>query len=163
MGLLFDYVRRIGEPAAHAEEGPDGESELRFTTPWTFFRDSAQLPAIKPPWGRMTAIDMKTGDTLWVKLIGDEQSLAERGVPQTGQKYLRGGPVVTAGGLVFMAGTLDRSIRAFDAATGELLWTGELPFNSLAIPAIYELNGRQFIAICAKASGDAVVTFALKE
>jgi quinoprotein glucose dehydrogenase len=167
MGLLFDYVRRIGEPAAHAEEGPDGESELRFTTPWTFFRDSAQLPAIKPPWGRMTAIDMKTGDTLWVKLIGDEQSLAERGVPQTGQKYLRGGPVVTAGGLVFIAATADEKIRAFDQETGEILWEGDLPASGFATPATYSINGRQYLVIACgggrvrRPSSDVYVAFAL--
>ena len=61
-------------------------------------------------------------------------------VPPTGHKYLRGGPVVTAGGLVFMAGTQDRSLRAFDKRTGALLWTGRLPFDSVAIPAIYEVR-----------------------
>jgi quinoprotein glucose dehydrogenase len=168
--LLADYVRRIEEPAAQAEDGPaaDEEGELRFTTPWTFFRDSAELPAIKPPWGRMTAIDLKTGNTVWQRLIGDEKSLVDRGLPSTGHKYLRGGPVVTAGGLIFMAGAQDRRIRAFDKKTGQLLWTGELPFDSVAIPAIYEVGGKQFVAICAMADrggdpGDAVVAFALPD
>ena len=122
--LLADYVRRIREPAAQEPDAVNPTDELRFTTPWTFFRDSAQLPAIKPPWGRLTAIDMNTGKTSWVKLIGEEKTLTERGVPQTGHKYLRGGPVVTAGGLIFMAGAQDRSMRAFDKRTGALLWTG---------------------------------------
>jgi quinoprotein glucose dehydrogenase len=116
----------------------------------------------------MTAIDMNTGKTKWVKLIGEEKRLRERGIPQTGHKYLRGGPVVTAGGLIFMAGTQDRSLRAFDKRTGELLWTGELPFDSVAIPAIYEVKGKQFVAITAMADrggnpGDAVVAFALPD
>jgi quinoprotein glucose dehydrogenase len=170
IGLVADYVRRIGDPAARAaaaaERPVDEGGPLRFSTPWTFFRDSAQLPAIRPPWGRLTAIDMNTGKTVWVKLVGEEKSLAERGLAQTGHKYLRGGPVVTAGGLIFMAGGQDRSLRAYDKQTGELLWTGELPFDSVAIPAIYEVNGRQFVAITAMADrghnpGDAVVAFAL--
>jgi quinoprotein glucose dehydrogenase len=170
--LVSDYVRRIREPAAQAPDvvseagGAAGEGELRFTTPWTFFRDSAQLPAIKPPWGRLIAIDMKTGRTVWQKLVGEEEAIARRGLPPTGHKYLKGGPVVTAGGLVFMAGTLDRSLRAFDKRTGALLWTGELPHDSVAIPAIYEVAGKQFVAITAMADragkhGDAVVAFAL--
>jgi quinoprotein glucose dehydrogenase len=114
----------------------------------------------------MSAIDMSTGKTAWMKLVGDEETLEARGVPQTGHKYLRGGPVVTAGGLVFMAGTQDRRLRAFDKRTGALLWTGKLPFDSVAIPAIYEVGGKQFVAITAMADhgddpGDAVVAFAL--
>ena len=142
--------------------------DLRLIAPWTFFQDSAKLPVIKPPWGRMTAIDLHTGKTAWMKLIGHEKILADRGIPPTGHKYLRGGPVVTAGGLVFMAGTQDRSLRAFDKRTGALLWTGTLPFDSMAIPAIYEVRGKQFIALTAMADqgpnpGDAVVAFALPD
>jgi quinoprotein glucose dehydrogenase len=139
---------------------------LQLMAPWTFFQDSAKLPVIKPPWGRMVAIDMNTGKTAWVKLVGDEKSVTARGLPPTGHKYLRGGPVVTAGGLVFMAGTQDRSLRAFDARTGDLLWTGTLPFDAIGMPAIYEVNGRQFIVVSATGDrggnpGDAVVAFAL--
>jgi quinoprotein glucose dehydrogenase len=178
ISALAEYVRRIRTPEAQAPDAPppaaaappaDGTSvkqELRFSTPWTFFRDSAQLPAIKPPWGRLTAIDMKTGRTVWVKPVGDESLPGGQRSPPTGHKYLRGGPVVTAGGLVFMAGTQDRSLRAFDARTGDLLWTGTLPFDAIGMPAIYEVNGRQFIAVSATGDrggnpGDAVVAFAL--
>jgi quinoprotein glucose dehydrogenase len=171
--LLGEYVKRIREPAAQAAEATASEQEgpLRFSTPWTFWRDSAQLPAIKPPWGRMTAIDMNTGRTVWRRLIGDERVGAASPAgktPQTGHKYLKGGPVVTAGGLIFMAGTLDRSLRAFDKRTGALLWTGELPYDSVAIPAIYEVGGKQYVAISAMADragkhGDAVVAFALPD
>lgn len=164
--LLGDYVRRLGEPDVEASDSPEAEGPLRFTTPWTFFRDRAQLPVVKPPWGRMTAIDLTTGDTVWESLIGAEESLMARGLPPTGHKYLKGGPVVTAGGLVFMAGTQDRRLRAFDKRTGELVWTGELPFDAVGIPAVYEAASRQFVAVCAMASrggdpGDAVVAFAL--
>ena len=116
----------------------------------------------------MTAIDLNTGKTAWVALVGEEPSLTARGIPPTGHKYLRGGPVVTAGGLVFMAGTQDRSLRAFDKRTGALLWTGRLPFDSVAIPAIYQVGGKQFVAITAMADqghnpGDAVVAFTLPD
>ena len=176
---LTDYVASIREAAAQAPPPAleTGRSKgtaaakptpLRFTTPWTFFRDSAQLPAIKPPWGRMTAIDLHTGKTVWVKLVGEEKTLSERGIAQTGHKYLRGGPVVTAGGLLFMAGTQDRSLRAFDKRTGALLWTGTLPFDALGLPAIYEVAGKQYVAVTAMGDrgsnpGDAVVAFALPD
>jgi quinoprotein glucose dehydrogenase len=148
------------------DDVPPGD--LRLIAPWTFFQDSAKLPVIKPPWGRITAIDLHTGKTTWTSLIGHEKILADRGIPPTGHKYLRGGPVVTAGGLVFMAGTQDRSLRAFDKRTGALLWTGTLPFDSMAIPAIYEVRGKQFIAVTAMADqgpnpGDATVAFALPD
>jgi quinoprotein glucose dehydrogenase len=164
--LLYDYVRQIETPLAQQAEPFGSDAELRFTTPWAFFRDSSDLPFTKPPWGKLTAIDLNTGETLWETLHGDEKAIAARGLPATGHKYLKGGPVVTAGGLIFMAGTDDRRIRAYDSKTGALLWTGELPFSSAAIPAIYELAGRQFVVITAMADrgddpGDAVVAFAL--
>ena len=168
--LLAEYIRRIREPEAQAPETParaTGDTgELRFSTPWTFLRDSAELPAIKPPWGRVTAIDMKTGKTVWVKPVGNETIPGHPQSGQTGHKYLRGGPVVTAGGLLFMAGTQDRSLRAFDKATGALLWTGTLPFDAIGMPAIYEVGGKQFVAVSAMGDrggnpGDAVVAFAL--
>ena len=161
-------LSRLVDGESAGSGGAKGGGELRLIAPWTFFHDSSQLPVIKPPWGRMAAIDMNTGKTTWVKLVGEERTLAARGVPPTGHKYLRGGPVVTAGGLVFMAGTQDRSLRAFDKKTGALLWTGRLPFDSVAIPAIYQAGGKQYVAITAMADlgddpGDAVVAFALPE
>jgi quinoprotein glucose dehydrogenase len=166
--LLGDYVRGLDETEAQTDDVAEADEAVRFTTPWTFFRDSTQLPAVRPPWGRLTAIDMATGDVAWESLVGDEESVTQRGLPATGHKYLKGGPVVTAGGLVFMAGTQDRSLRAFDKRTGARLWTGELPFDSTAVPAVYEIAGKQYVAICAMASrgddpGDAVVAFALPD
>jgi quinoprotein glucose dehydrogenase len=162
----FLKLSRFDERGSDTVDDVSGQGELQLMAPWTFFQDSAKLPVIKPPWGRMIAIDMSTGKTAWMKLVGEEKSLTARGIPQTGHKYLRGGPVVTAGGLVFMAGTQDRSLRAFCKRTGALLWTGKLPFDSVSVPAIYEVGGRQFVAITATADqgdnpGDAVVAFAL--
>jgi quinoprotein glucose dehydrogenase len=156
-----------GDSAAGGAEGV-APGEMRLIAPWTFFHDSAKLPVIKPPWGRMSAIDLNTGKTSWVSLVGDEPHLTARGSAPTGHKYLRGGPVVTAGGLVFMAGTQDRSLRAFDKRTGALLWTGRLPFDSVAVPSIYEVGGKQFVAITAMADvgsnpGDAIVAFTLPD
>jgi quinoprotein glucose dehydrogenase len=164
----FLKLSRFAERESDGVDDISGQAELQLMAPWTFFQDSAKLPVIKPPWGRMTAIDTGTGKTVWVKPVGDEPSLRARGVPPTGHKYLRGGPVVTAGGLVFMAGTQDRSLRAFDKRTGALLWTGRLPFDSVSIPAIYAVGGRQFVALAAMADhgedpGDAMVAFALPE
>jgi quinoprotein glucose dehydrogenase len=156
-----------GNPSDTLAEGV-APGELRLIAPWTFFQDSAKLPVVKPPWGRMTAIDLETGKTAWVVPVGDEPALTARGSQPTGHRYLRGGPVVTAGGLVFMAGTQDRSLRAFDKRNGALLWTGRLPFDSQAVPAIYQVGGKQYVAITAMADqghspGDAVVAFTLPD
>ena len=112
---------------------------------------------------------MNTGSTLWKRLLGNEEpDLAGNDFP-TGNKYVKGGPAVTAGGLIFQAGAADNKLRAFDKKTGDLLWEATLPFSALHTPAIYEVNGKQFIVICAfgarrnPGANDAVVAFALPD
>jgi quinoprotein glucose dehydrogenase len=114
----------------------------------------------------MTAIDLETGDFAWRKVNGEFPDLKQRGVPKTGTPS-NGGSIATAGELVFMAGTFDNMIRAFDSRTGEILWEHELETAGFATPCTYEVNGRQQITIAAGGGkgftkpGDAFVTFAL--
>jgi quinoprotein glucose dehydrogenase len=112
---------------------------------------------------------MNTGQTLWKRLLGNEDpDLAGNDFP-TGNKYVKGGPAVTAGGLIFQAGAADNKLRAFDKKTGDLLWEYTLPFSALNSPAVYEVNGKQYVVICAFGArrnpgvNDAVVAFALPE
>jgi len=112
------------------------------------FRDQENYPAIKPPWGLLNAIDMNTGEYLWQVPLGEYPQLSEKGVPPTGTEN-HGGPVVTAGGLVFIAATYDEKIRAFDRDTGEVLWEHQLPAGGFATPITYMINGKQYIAIAA--------------
>ena len=120
-----------------------------------------------PPWGLLTAIDMNTGMKKWQVPLGEIDSLSAQGYAPTGTENY-GGPVVTAGGVLFIAATKDEKIRAFDKETEEILWEAKLPAAGHATPAIYEMNGRQFLVIACGGgkgtkSGDAYVAFALPD
>lgn len=130
------------------------------------FLDPEGYPAIKPPWGYVTAVDLATGDFVWRVVNGEFPELTSRGVPKTGTPS-HGGSIATAGGLVFMAGTFDRKFRAFDQDTGEVLWETELQAAGFATPCTYEAGGRQYVVIAAgggkgnSASGDEFIAFAV--
>jgi quinoprotein glucose dehydrogenase len=114
-----------------------------------------------PPWGTLVAIDLATGRKAWEVPLG---TLAQHG-PTTGSPNL-GGPIVTAGGLVFIGATLDRAFRAFDLETGALLWQAELPAGARATPMTYRAGGKQYVVIAAGGgggfgAGDHLVAFAL--
>ena len=120
---------------------------------------------MKPPWGTLNAIDLNKGTIAWRVTLGEYPELTKRGVKPTGTENY-GGPAVTAGGLVFIGATKDEKIRAFDAATGKTLWEAPLPAAAHATPAVYAVNGRQYVVIAAGGgkgtkSGDAYVAFAL--
>ncbi|MFY8012648.1 MAG: PQQ-binding-like beta-propeller repeat protein [Saprospiraceae bacterium] len=125
-------------------------------------------PAISPPWGSLNAINLKTGKLLWKVPLGEYPELKKKGVPPTGTENY-GGPVVTAGGLVFIAGTPDKMFRAFNKMNGKLVWSYELPFAAFATPAMYKIGDKQFITIACgggklkSTSGDAYVTFAIPD
>ena len=144
----------------------------RFTGFYRFI-DPDGYPAIKPPWGTLNAIDMKTGKYLWKIPLGQYPELVAKGMSDTGSENF-GGPIVTAGGLVFIGATIyDRKFRAFDSGAGKLLWEADLPFSGVATPATYMVNGKQYVVIAAggatsmgalrtsKQSGGAYVAFAL--
>ncbi len=133
------------------------------------FLDNEGYPAIKPPWGVLNAINMNTGEFAWRVPLGEHVKLTARGIPRTGTETF-GGTIVTAGGLVFIAGTQDERIHAFDKHTGELLWEHPLPAGGYATPATYQVNGRQFLVIAAGGAGklrtragDAFVAFSLPD
>ncbi len=120
-----------------------------------------------PPWGLLTAIDMNTGKKKWQVTLGEIDSLSAQGFAPTGTENY-GGPVATAGGVLFIAATKDEKIRAFDKETGETLWEAKLPASGHATPAVYEMNGKQFLVIACGGgkgtkSGDAYVAFALPD
>lgn len=110
--------------------------------------DEEGYPAIKPPWGTLNAVDLNTGTIKWKVPLGEYEELTKRGVPITGTENY-GGPVVTAGGLLFIAATSDSKFRAFDKETGKLLWEYGLSCDGHATPSVYAVNGKQYIAISA--------------
>jgi len=131
------------------------------------FLDADGYPAITPPWGTLNAINLNTGELSWKVTLGEYPELVEQGLPPTGSESY-GGPLVTAGGLVFMAGTLDEKFRAFDKHTGELLWETQLPAAGYATPATYSIDGKQYVVIACGGgklgtkSGDQYVAFSLE-
>jgi quinoprotein glucose dehydrogenase len=168
LNAIVDYVT-TGANAAAAPDTPKAPVvPFRFTG-YRKFLDPDGYPAVVPPWGTLTAINLNTGEFAWRIPLGEYPELAEKGVPVTGTENY-GGPVVTAGGLLFIGATnFDRKFRAFDKATGKLLWETTLPFSGNATPAMYEIDGRQFVVIAAgggkgrqgSPSGSVYVAFAL--
>jgi quinoprotein glucose dehydrogenase len=138
------------------------------STGYIRFLDDEGHPAIKPPWGTLTAIDLNDGSLIWQVPLGELDELTERGLPPTGTENY-GGPIVSAGGVLFIGATKDQAFRAFNTNTGALLWETELPAGGYATPATYAVNGRQYVVIAAGGgkmgtkSGDSYVAFALPE
>jgi len=132
-----------------------GNTQDRFTfTGYRKFLDPDGYPAIAPPWGTLNAIDLKSGKFLWKIPLGEYPDLAAKGIKDTGSESY-GGPIVTAGGLVFIGATMfDRKFRAFDSKNGKLLWETVLPFAGVATPATYSIDGQQFVVIAASGGRD---------
>jgi quinoprotein glucose dehydrogenase len=132
------------------------------------FLSKEGYPAISPPWGTLNAINMSTGELVWKTTLGEYPELKAKGIAPTGTENY-GGPVVTAGGLVFIAASRDNKFRAFDKATGKLLWEYTLPASGFASPAVYEWKGKQYVVIACGGgklgtkSGDAYLAFALPD
>lgn len=115
-------------------------------TPFSHWYDPNGKPAIKPPWGTLSAINLNTGDYEWQIPVGNIEELREEGAPETGMEGY-GGPIVTAGGLVFIGSTRDKKFRAFDKQTGDLLWETTLPGVANATPSTYMADGKQYVAV----------------
>jgi quinoprotein glucose dehydrogenase len=166
-GELLDYLFRRNQPGVAA---PAGGSAPKYTFGgYQFLVDHEGYPGIEPPWGLLNCFDLNTGKALWRVPLGELEELTKQGIPKTGSQTL-GGATVTAGGLVFVAGTQDEKIRAFDADTGRELWEAKLPFAGTSAPAVYEVEGRQYVVVTATGGGrvggksgmgDAYVAFCL--
>jgi len=164
---LVDFLRLRDRPLPPSPQRT--ERPLYGSNGYPKFYDPEGYPANKPPWGTLNCLDLNTGKLVWKVPLGEYPELTAQGVPKTGTENY-GGAIVTAGGLVFCAGTRDNKIRAFDKDTGQELWSAQLPWTGNAPPAAYEVNGRQFVVIAATGGnklgtpyGDAYVAFALPQ
>lgn len=164
-GALIAFLRNESEDESLSEEEHPLVSPYGYSGFNRFF-DEEGYPAVKPPWGTLNAINLNTGEYEWTTTLGEFVELTARGIPPTGTENY-GGPVVTAGGLIFIGASKDEKFRAFDKQTGEVLWETKLPAGGYATPSTYEVNGKQYVVIACGGgkmgtkSGDAYVAFAL--
>lgn len=168
--MVRDEATTGTEAATESEAAVDVDQTAAYPyvhTGYIKFTAPDGYPAITPPWGTLNAVDLNRGEISWDVPLGEYEELTEKGMPPTGTDNL-GGPIVSAGGLVFIGASRDEKFRAFDKETGEILWETELPAGGYAVPATYEIAGKQYVVIAAGGAGlmntkkgDAIVAFAL--
>jgi quinoprotein glucose dehydrogenase len=171
-GLLFVNTNDVGAVGLMQAQPPGAPLAYRRSSPWgdyARFWDSSQLPCQQPPWGRLHAVDLASGDIRWQVPLGHAPQLAARGITGTGTPNI-GGAIATATGLVFIASTNDARFRAFDAATGRVRWEAPLPASGHAAPVTYAAprSRRQLVVVAAGGGGrfsstvsDTIVAFGL--
>ena len=151
--LLNSESEEAADPTIASASGTE-KLKTYDITGYHKFLDPDGYPANAPPWGTLNAINLDTGEYVWKITLGQYPELAAKGLPDTGSENY-GGPVVTAGDLLFIGATvLDKKFRAFDKATGKLLWETTLPLSADATPVTYEVNSRQYVVIAAGGDRD---------
>jgi len=182
--ILITKVLRMGHfvqliPLDKLQDAPESSAENMMGTaapllgtPYALkqgpFVSPMFTPCSPPPWAAVVAVDLVAGDILWQSPLGTLDTLMPVPIPLKWGTAAFGGPIVTAGGLVFVGATQDDRFRAFDIYTGEELWSAKLPTGAFAIPMTYEVDGRQFVVIASgghpfiyQFPGDYLTAFAL--
>jgi glucose dehydrogenase len=172
LGYLFVNTVNIADVGKVVKSDDSDGPAYERTSPWglyvRFWNPDKFWPCQQPPWGEFWAINVNTGDVAWKIPFGVDKELEAKGVHGTGVLNF-GGSIATAGGLVFIAATRDQIFRAFDAATGKVLWQTKLDTGSYTVPMTYEgRDGRQYVVLIASGgsfydttAGDSVIAFAL--
>jgi quinoprotein glucose dehydrogenase len=167
------FVLNLKSEQQQTYKGPEKNDDLAPKALYGFtgynkFLTKEGYPAIKPPWGTLNAINLNTGEYEWKVPFGEFEELTKKGIPETGRENY-GGPVTTAGGLLFIAASEDGYLRGYNKRTGKLLWRTKLPAPGLSTPSVYEANGKQYLVIACGGSkwggksSDAYVAYALPD
>ena len=161
--VFGEHCVALYDPGGPLKRSPVPPYEFAGYERW---RDSSGIPAVKPPWGTLSAIDLNTGEYRWRVPLGEFAALTARGIPVTGTEQY-GGPIVTRGGLVFIAATQDAKLRALDKSSGRVVWEAMLPAPGYATPSTYAVRGKQFVVVAAgggklgSKSSDTYIAFSL--
>jgi quinoprotein glucose dehydrogenase len=167
---LASFILSIKNKSDKNFKGPAKKLNPYWEMPYTStgynkFLTKEGYPAVTPPWGSLNAINLNTGKIAWKVPLGETSEFLKKGIHTGTENY--GGPAVTAGGVLFIAATKDSKFRAYNKRTGKLIWETTLPYPGFATPAVYEVNGKQFVVIACgggklgTASGDVYIAYAL--
>jgi glucose dehydrogenase len=176
LGYIFVNTSSLGTVGQMVATAPGSPLPYRNQGGYTRFIDEDGYPCQQPPWGQLTAVDANTGDIVWQKPLGSYDELEAQGLKNTGATNI-GGPIVTAGGLVFIAATTDSKFRAFDSRTGDELWVTRMDASGSTVPMTYMgRNGKQYVVVAAGGTNrfrmiantadknsDALIAFALSD
>ena len=162
------YTANEKQQLSHLGDGNSATDIAYLNARFQKLTDPEGLPASKPPWGTLTAIDLKHSDILWRIPLGDYPEVLAQGESGYGSENY-GGPIVTAGDVLFIAATPDQMIKAYNKHNGEVLWQARLPAAGFATPITYAVDGRQYLVVAAgggklgQSSGSSYVAFALPD
>lgn len=166
IAFLYQELEQKSNMAATADTGQTQSEFDRYVNTMSYrtWQDPSGNPALRPPWGTLNALNLSTGEYAWQIPLGNDEKLQQEGAPPTGLEG-KSGPIVTAGGLVFVSGSQDKKFQAFDKATGELLWETTLPAASNATPSTYRVNRKQYVVLSVGGTKDnpsgSIMAFAL--
>ncbi|MGC3945123.1 MAG: PQQ-binding-like beta-propeller repeat protein [Chryseolinea sp.] len=153
IAAIIAYVKdTVAAQSFETASLPENDEPYGFNG-YNFYLDPEGHPAIAPPFGTLTSIDLNTGNIIWQVPLGEDPRLKKLGIENSGM-FNRGGGIATAGGLIFIAATGDHIFRAFDQRTGKVLWQQELPGMASSIPSTYAIGNTQYVVISVNAQSD---------
>ena len=148
LAFVHSVAPSTNEVAKVESDSVQPSRDLYFlnVTGYVTWKDPSGNPAIRPPWGMLHALNLSTGEYAWQIPLGNDELRQEEGAAETGQEG-KAGPIVTAGGLIFISGSDDKKFRAFEKSTGKLIWETTLPALANATACTYDVSGKQYVAI----------------